>query len=75
VSSALTENGAPGRLIDLCDEGTTEGVGNHCPYAIDAARRSRLPTISTKAGDTDRRWATCTTARPGDASISRCRRS
>jgi DNA-binding response OmpR family regulator len=49
-------DGAPGRPYRILktyarsfDEGTTERVvGDLCPYANDAARRSRLPTISTK---------------------------
>jgi hypothetical protein len=54
----LTEGGVPGRPYRILnnytrssDACTTErAASNLCPYAIDAARRSRSPTISTKLG-------------------------
>jgi len=61
---ALTANGAPGRPYRILnnygrhfDEGITERVVDDlCPYAIDAARRSRsLANDLDQAGDIDRR--------------------
>jgi hypothetical protein len=58
-ASAVTENGSPGGvLIEILiitrdssiRASTPRMVSNLCPYAIDAVRRSRSPTIWTKPG-------------------------